>query len=186
MLDVSPTSDKPFFGVVQLSTSLGYKQLFHPEAARHRPDVSYLADILRHTYQGPNNRAKLIIHNELRQEWNKLLEEKHHLLSHYVTQIKNHYQNEMLNWLNFLSKQKKMVDIPWNDPTVWQLIRMVLLFDEGCHFLVCAKKQQLITEQCFSKAYLELVRPIRFCLAKMLRSLEEHHLSFDSNRKNSL
>ncbi|WP_163835353.1 hypothetical protein [Spartinivicinus ruber] len=177
MLEITPSSNKPFFGVVQLSTSLGYKQLFHPEAARHRPDVNYLAGVLHITDQVSNNRGMLIIQNELRQEWNKLLEDKHQLLSHYVSQIKSRYKKEMPNWLNHLSKQKKLVDVPWNDPTIWQLIRMVLLFDEGCHFLMCAKKQQLITEQCFSRAYLELVRPIRFCLARMLRSLEERHLS---------
>lgn len=176
MLEINPSSDKPFFGVVQLATMLGYKQLFRPDAGRHRPDINYIAGILQNVEQCKNRKLLCSVQGELRQEWSQLLETKHQLLSHYVSQIKGRYKAEIPKWINKQFQQKKLVDIPWNDPSTWQLIRMVLLFDEGCYLLSCAKNQQLITEQCFSRAYFELGRPIRFCLAKMLRSLEERQL----------
>ncbi|MBU2707187.1 DUF1845 family protein [Zooshikella marina] len=160
---------KQVFGVLSISSTLAMRHLDNHDAFMNGArvlDIKAVAKLIkRMTYRvqlGDQHADKKI------KQWDKLIQEQHQHMEQAITQIKIDLSGHLPQCTTAINN-KVQYNIHWNDPLVWNLLRMVMLLDHGCMLVNEASRRQLIDSRQQKKWYSELGKPLR----KAMRTIAE-------------
>ncbi|MBU2711302.1 hypothetical protein [Zooshikella harenae] len=162
-------SSKKVFGVLSIYSPLAMRHLDNHEAFVNGArvlDIKAVAKMIkRMTYRvqlGDQQAEKKI------KQWDKLILEQHQQMEQVITRIKIDLSGHLSQCATAVNN-KVQYKVLWNDPLVWNLLRMVMLLDHGCMLIDEATRRQLVDFRLQKKWYSELGKPLR----KAMRTVAE-------------